>query len=155
MSALLADLLTRPTTLARFIRFLAVGVVNTGFGYAVYAALIFLGLAPQPALALAFAIGILWNYMTHARLVFGTAGLRKILPYAGAYAAIYAINAVALGRALRAGLSPLLAQGLLVLPMACLSFILISAVLTGHLPLAARRRPADDVTIAKARGDLK
>ena len=121
-------------TLGRFLRFLAVGVVNTGFGYAVYAGLILGGMTPQPALALAFAIGILWNYMTHARLVFGTSGIARLLPYAAAYAVIYAVNALSLGQALRAGMSPLGAQALLVLPMAALSFCLISAVLTGQHP---------------------
>ena len=130
------------TGFGRFLRFLAVGVVNTGFGYGVYAGLILLGLTPQPALAIAFAIGILWNYMTHARLVFGTSGIARILPYAGAYALIYGINAFALGRALATGLSPLAAQALLVLPMALLAFVLISAVLTGHLPFQHRPGPS-------------
>ena len=126
--------LTHSGTLGRFLRFLAVGVVNTGFGYAVYAGLILLGMTPQPALALAFAMGILWNYMTHARLVFGTSGIAKLVPYAAAYAVIYTINALTLGQALKAGMSPLGAQALLVLPMAALSFFLISSVLTGHHP---------------------
>lgn len=122
------------TGFGRLLRFVAVGVVNTGFGYVVYAVLIVLGMTAQPALALAFVIGILWNYMTHARLVFGTRGILRLLPYAAAYGLIYAVNAFALDRALDAGLSPLLAQALLVLPMALLSFILISGVLTGRLP---------------------
>lgn len=119
---------------ARFLRFLAVGVLNTAFGYALYAVLVWSGLSPQPALALSFAIGVLWNYLTHARLVFGQSGLRLILPYAGAYLLIYLVNAGALQLALRAGLSPLVAQGLLVLPMAALAFVLISRVLTGRVP---------------------
>ena len=126
------------TGFGRLMRFVAVGVVNTGFGYVVYAGLILLGMTPQPALALAFAIGILWNYMTHARLVFGTRGILRLLPYAAAYALIYGVNAFALDQALKAGLSPLLAQALLVLPMALLSFILISFVLTGRLPFQLR-----------------
>lgn len=142
------------TTLTRFIRFLGVGVVNTGFGYGVYAGLILLHLAPQPALAVAFAIGILWNYTTHARLVFGTRGARKLLPYAGAYAVIYAINALALAWALQSGLTALLAQAILVLPMACLSFVLISAVLTGHWPLISGRGPAKAATITDGKGDV-
>jgi putative flippase GtrA len=119
---------------ARFLRFLAVGLLNTGFGYALYALLVWVGLSPQPALALSFAAGVMWNYMTHARLVFDQAGFRRLLPYVGAYLAIYLVNAAALQIALRAGLAPLLAQALLVLPMAALAFMLISRVLTGRLP---------------------
>jgi len=154
MTGPIASLLTRHTTAARFARFLGVGVLNTAFGYAAYAALVLGGLGPQPALAVAFAIGILWNYATHARLVFGTAGLGRIVPYAGAYGLIYGLNALALGTALRAGLAPLVAQALLVLPMACLSFLLISAVLTGHLPFFGRARPPATTT-AKEKGTAR
>jgi putative flippase GtrA len=126
------------TTLGRFLRFLVVGVANTLFGYAVYALLVLAGFGPQAALALSFVVGVLWNYMTHARFVFGTSGLVRLVPYAGAYALLYAINAFALGRALAAGLSPLLAQALLVLPMAMLAFVLISVVLTGQVPFLGR-----------------
>lgn len=140
----------------RFLRFLGVGVLNTGFGYAAYALLLLAGLAPQPALASAFALGILWNYMTHARLVFGTSGLARLVPYAGAYGGIYLVNALALGQALKAGLSPYLAQAILVLPMAALSFVLISAVLTGHFPgLGRSRSKASDIAAVSDReGDL-
>lgn len=133
---------------ARFIRFLGVGVLNTAFGYAAYALLVLIGLSPQPALAVAFAMGILWNYLTHARLVFDTRGVARIVPYAAAYGVIYAINALALAAALRAGLNPLVAQALLVLPMAALSFVMISLVLTGHLPFttAVSQQPPGDTT---------
>lgn len=130
--------MTRSGDSIRFLRFLAVGVLNTAFGYALYALLIWLGLAPQPALALSFAIGVLWNYLTHARLVFDRSGYRQLLPYSGAYGVVYAINATALQMALAAGLAPLVAQALLVLPMAALAFILISRVLTGRLPFSPR-----------------
>ena len=133
---------------ARFVRFLGVGVLNTAFGYAAYALLVLIGLSPQPALAVAFAMGIIWNYLTHARLVFHTRGLARIVPYAAAYGVIYAINAFSLAAALRAGLSPLVAQALLVLPMAALSFVLISLVLTGRLPFtnAGQSHPTGDTT---------
>ena len=118
----------------RLLRFLAVGLINTAFGYAVFAILVVVGFDEQLALALAFALGILWNYTTHARLVFDTKGRGKILPYAFAYAGIYVLNAVALKMATVAGLPPLMSQALLVLPMAGFSFILISLVLTGRVP---------------------
>ncbi len=130
--------MTRAGDSKRFVRFLAVGVLNTAFGYVLYALLIWLGLAPQPALALSFAIGVLWNYLTHARLVFDQGGYQRLLPYVGAYGFIYLINAAALQAALSAGLAPLVAQALLVLPMATLAFILISRVLTGRLPFLPR-----------------
>lgn len=118
----------------RFVKFLAVGVLNTAFGFAAYAVLLWLGLAPQPALAASYVLGVLWNYATHARLVFGARGYRRLPRYAAAYTLLYGLNALALGGLLRAGLPALGAQAALVLPMAMLAFVLISAVLTGALP---------------------
>lgn len=131
-------LLRSGSSLAQLLRFLAIGVVNTLFGYGVYALLVWIGLAPQLALSLAFAIGVLWNYLTHARLVFRVSGFRRVLPYAGVYGALYTVNALALWAALAAGLSPYIAQAILAVAMAGLSFFLVSAVLTGRLPFVRR-----------------
>lgn len=128
----------------RFLKFLGVGVLNTAFGLGAYWALIFLGFGPQVALAIAFAMGVVWNFTTHARLVFGTRGYRRLAPYVVAYTLIYAVNAVTLQFFLAAGIGPYLAQALLVLPMAVLSFFLISLVLTGRMPLG-RRKAGEEV----------
>ena len=125
---------------ARFAKFLAVGVLNTAFGLGLYWALLAFGLGPQPALALSFAVGVLWNFLTHARLVFGTTGYGRLLPYIGAYGAIYLVNALSLQALLGTGTGKYLAQAILVLPMAALAFLLISKVLTGRFPLSARQR---------------
>lgn len=130
----------------RLLRFLAVGLINTAFGYAVFALLVMAGLGDQLALALAFALGVLWNYGTHARLVFDTKGRGRIVPYGVAYVGIYALNALALKSITTAGLTPLVAQAVLVLPMAALSFVLISLVLTGRIPFhapEAKQRPEE------------
>lgn len=124
----------------RFVRFLAVGVLNTAFGLGLYWLLLALGLGPQPALALSFAIGVLWNFRTHARLVFDTKGYGRFLPYAGAYGVIYVVNALSLRFLLINGTDKYLAQAILVLPMAVLAFILISKVLTARAPLSATER---------------
>ena len=47
---------------------------------------------------------------------------------------LYGLNALALAAMLKAGLAPLWAQAVLVLPMAMLAFLLVSLVLTGRLP---------------------
>ena len=120
-----------------FVRFLVVGVVNTAFGYLLFALLLYVGLRPQPALALAFAGGVAWNYFTHARLVFGTRGLAQLPAYVLAYLLIYGVNAGALQVLLVAGVAPIIAQGSLVLPMAVLAYILIGRVLTGRFPWSA------------------
>ncbi|MEV8466709.1 GtrA family protein [Fluviibacterium sp. DFM31] len=123
---------------SRFVKFLAVGVLNTGFGYALYAVLVLLGLGPQAALALAFACGVVWNYFTHARLVFSAKGTARMPAYAAVYAGLYALNAAGLAGLLRLGMGPIVAQAVLVLPAAALSFIAISKVLTDRFPWEGR-----------------
>lgn len=122
----------------RLARFLAVGVVNTAVGYAIYAVLVMAGLHPQPALAVAFVLGVMWNYLTHARIVFGSGGVRRMPYYFAVYAGLYLFNSWALARLLKAAVSPLVAQAGLSVVMAGLSFFLISLALTGRVPFLSR-----------------
>lgn len=117
-----------------FLRFIAVGGLNTAFGYTVYTVLFFIGLTPHAALAGAFCVGVIWNYFTHARLVFATKGFSRMPPYILAYVALYFLNAAGLEALLSAGLSPIVAQGILVLPAAALAFLVIGRILTGRFP---------------------
>ena len=119
----------------QFGKFLIVGVVNTAFGYLVFALLIWLGLAPQPALALAFVIGVAWNFLGHARFVFGTRGFARVPHYVGSYLLVYGLNALALSQLLGAGVSSLVAQAILAPVAAVLSFFLIGKALTGRFPV--------------------
>lgn len=123
-------------TKGTFVRFLVIGVVNTAFGYLLFMLLLYIGLHPQPALAIAFAGGVTWNYFTHARLVFGKRGLARMPPYVMAYLFIYGVNAGGLQALMAAGVAPSIAQAILVPPMAVLAYILIGRVLTGRWPLA-------------------
>lgn len=118
----------------RFVRFLVVGAINTGFGYGVYAILVLAGLGPQLALALAFALGVIWNFSLHARIVFRTRGLARFPIYVAVYLLLYAINALALRAAIMAGIPPLAAQLVLAGAIAVLSFLLIGWALTGQRP---------------------
>lgn len=125
----------------RFFKFLCVGVLNTAFGFAAYAVLLWIGLPPQPALALSYIMGVIWNYGTHARIVFHAQGYRRLPIYALAYSALYGLNALALAAMLKTGLAALWAQAVLVLPMAMLAFLLVSLVLTGRLPFTGGKGP--------------
>ena len=125
--------------LRRIVAFLVVGVVNTIVGYSIYAGLIWAGLPAQPALAIAFALGVVWNYVTHARFVFGTTGFARLPYYVGVYATVYAFNALALAGLMGLGVGPLVAQAL-ILPVAVVgTYLGAGAALTGRLPAAATR----------------
>ncbi|CAM4080467.1 GtrA family protein [Palleronia rufa] len=113
---------------ARFARFLGTGVVNTGFGYGVFLLGLTLGLAPGLALALQFALGIPFNYMLHGRYVFGTRGVGRLPSYALAYLVLYGVNLLFLW-ALSEVMPAAIAQGLMLLPMAALSFLVLSRLM--------------------------
>ncbi|NOD36556.1 MULTISPECIES: GtrA family protein [unclassified Ruegeria] len=117
-----------------FMRFALVGMLNTAFAYAFFTGLSLSGLPPQAALAISFSGGVLWNFMTHARLVFDTKGFGRLPYYILSYLVVYAFNALSLEGLLSVGLKPIMAQGLLVLPSAILAFIMISRVLTDRFP---------------------
>jgi len=113
-----------PGTARQFAKFLAVGLLNTLFGYTVFAGLVLAGLAPMPALVITYVVGILFNYFTTGRFVFGHAGAGALLRFIAAYGVIYLFN-VALYRAVEAmGAGPLLAQALCLPVVAVFSFVL-------------------------------
>lgn len=129
----LRALAARPE-LRRLALFVVVGLVNTGFGYGVYAVLVLAGLIPHVALACSFTLGVIWNYFTHARFVFHAKGFRRLPLYAACYVGLYLLNVSALHLLLDAGLPPLLAQAVLTPVAAVLAFLLVSLVLTGRVP---------------------
>ncbi|MEE9428455.1 MAG: GtrA family protein [Paracoccaceae bacterium] len=129
--------ISKEKSLRRFSKFILIGLVNTVFGYAVFAVLILLKTPPQPALAMTFVIGVAWNYMFHARLVFGQSGFNGIPAYIGSYLLIYGFNSIGLGFLLRVGFNPLTAQALLAPIAAVFSFVLITKALTGHFPFVS------------------
>ncbi|WP_172971513.1 GtrA family protein [Palleronia sp. THAF1] len=112
----------------RFVRFLATGLVNTGFGYAVFVVGLLVGLQPATALAMQFALGIPFNFLVHGRYVFGPKGTARLPAYALAYLALYGVNLWLLGLLIPT-LAASAAQALLLLPMAGLSFIVLSRVM--------------------------
>ena len=111
---------------AQFLRFLAVGALNTVFGYSVFAGLVLVGVASMPALVAAYVVGVPFNYFTTGRLVFAGAprSASAFLRFTGAYVVVYAFNALML-RAVDAAVgSPLLAQALCIPAVAVFSFLL-------------------------------
>jgi putative flippase GtrA len=79
----------------RIFRFLSVGVLNTVFGYAVYAALLFVNVPYLIALFIATVAGVIFNYFSFGRLVFHSQGGRFVFgKFVISYAIVYLANAV-------------------------------------------------------------
>ena len=116
-----------------FVRFLVVGVLNTAFGYTVFAALILLGVHRTVALTVATVLGVLFNFQTVGRVVFRSRDLRLLLRFAAVYAVVYLVNVALLELWCRAvGLGPLAGQALSLPAAVLLAFSLMRGLVFGR-----------------------
>lgn len=111
--------------LRQFILFLAVGVLNTAFGYGCFALLLYIGLHYSMAALLGTVIGVLFNFCTTGRIVFRNANNRLLLRFIGVYIAGYCFNLLGLRVLVAAGVGPYGGGALLLLPAALLSYFLM------------------------------
>ena len=110
---------SRTHSLHLLLRFGLIGLLNTAFGYMVFAVLVLAGVWAGAAIIVATIAGVAFNFQTSRRLVFRTHG--RIFRFVALYGGVLALNWLAL-RALHAtGLSDLISQALLVVPLACVS----------------------------------
>jgi len=109
-----------PVEMALLIRFGLVGLLNTVFGYGIYALFILAGFWPGAALVLGMLAGAAFNFQTARRLVFRSQG--RLARFIASYALILALNWILLRLLLHGGLSELVGQAVLALPMAAFSF---------------------------------
>lgn len=108
----------------RFFRFLTVGALNALFGYLCYALLIFVGLHYSLAALLSTVAGVLFNFCTTGRIVFGNRDISLLWRFAGVYAVIYGVNVIVLKTCKALAVDLYLAGALLIPPMAVLAFLL-------------------------------
>jgi putative flippase GtrA len=108
----------------RFIKFLFVGVLNTIFGYSAFAFLIFIGLHYSLAVLIGTIAGILFNFKTTGSLVFKSRDNQLIYRFVSVYVLIYVINVFALIIFNDYEMNLYLTGGIMILPMALLSFVL-------------------------------
>ena len=81
----------------RILKFLGTGILNTLFGYSVYAALLFIEIPYLIALFLATVAGVIFNYMSFGRMVFDNHGNWFVFgKFVVAYTLIYGVNAALL-----------------------------------------------------------
>ncbi len=110
--------------IAEILRFLVAGLVNTAFGFGVYAGLVLLGVPVFLSLLLATVAGVFFNFLTYGGFAFRRLDAHRLPRFLLAYAGIYAFN-LALLEALRAWtpLGPIAAQ------LACLVVVTPAAYL--------------------------
>jgi len=104
-----------------WLRFGLVGLVNTGFGYTVFAILVLAGIWPGVALIGTMAAAVAFNFQTSRRLVFRSNG--SVLRFVAVYIVVLAVNWATLRLLQWYGLTDLEAQAFLTLPVAVASFV--------------------------------
>lgn len=107
-----------------FVRFIMVGIINTVFGYTVFALFIFLGFHYYVATALATIINIVFNFNTIGRIVFHYSNNWLLFRFFIVYFVIYLIYVGALKIFSTYDVSIYLAGAIIICPLAILSFIL-------------------------------
>ena len=108
----------------QIVRFLAVGVLNTGFSYAVYALFVWVGLSYVFANLLSLLAGILFSFRTQGRLVFGNADVRLFGKYVFVWLLIFLVNIGCIRVAMSFGANAYVAGALALLPTVALSYVL-------------------------------
>ncbi|MBU0762684.1 MAG: GtrA family protein [Candidatus Altiarchaeota archaeon] len=83
-------------TTTQFIRFILVGILNTIFGYTLYAVLIYSGLHYSIAVLAATIIAVLFNFKTYGRLVFKQNNNSKLMSFIAVYTIVYFVNVLGL-----------------------------------------------------------
>jgi putative flippase GtrA len=107
-----------------FMRFLLVGLLNTFFGYTIFAFFLFLGFHYSIATLLSTVLGVLFNFKTIGILVFKNTKGNLIVKFVAVYSFIYFLNIVLLKILSSWSLNMYVAGLVLLFPMAITAYLL-------------------------------
>lgn len=122
------------------LRFLVVGLLNTGFGYASYAAFVLAGAPLWLAVIASTVLGFFFNFYSYGGLVFGSTAARLLPAFLLFYLALGSLNFALLCLLGWAGLGPLLAQALLLPVLAACGYFGLRSLVFGGQPDASAAR---------------
>jgi putative flippase GtrA len=109
----------------KFIKFILVGILNTVFGYSLFALFIFLNIHYSLAVFLSTVLGVLFNFKTIGKLVFDSHDNSLIFKFIVVYVLLYLINISCLWFFKISGFENMYINGfVLLVPLALISFIL-------------------------------
>jgi putative flippase GtrA len=121
-----------------FVRYLVVGVLNTGFSYSVYALLLWLGFVFFVANLIALLCGIAFSFQTQGRFVFDNTSRRLFPKYVLLWILIYFSNIALIKLFLLCGFNAYVAGALAIPPIVLLSYVLQKYLIFNK---SQRRRP--------------
>jgi len=122
-----------------FLRYLAVGGLNTAFGYFCYAAFVLAGAPIWLAVGSSTVLAILFNFFSYGGLVFGDTSHRLLPRFLVFYAFLGGLNFLLLRALIWAGLGPLWAQALLLPVLAGVGFVGMRRFVFGRGPTGSLR----------------
>jgi len=109
----------------KFIKFILVGILNTIVGYSLFALFLFLNVHYSLAVLFSTILGVLFNFKTIGKLVFGSHDNRLIFKFILVYIVIYLLNITGLWLFKINGFENMYINGLVLLvPLAIISFVL-------------------------------
>jgi len=107
------------------LKFILVGILNTVVGYLLFVFFIFLGLHYSQAVLLATIFGVLFNFKSTGKLVFGNNDNGLIYRFVLVYMVLYLLNITGLWIFEKNGFMNMYISGfILIIPLAVASFIL-------------------------------
>lgn len=115
----------------QFVRFLAVGMLNTAFSYLSYALLLYSGLGYMAASFLSLLLGIVFSFRTQGAWVFRNHDWRLIFRFSGCWLLIYGMNVTVIALLLHAGLNAYIAGAAALLPVAITSYFVQRTLVFG------------------------
>lgn len=104
------------------IRYVLVGILNTGFSYVVYALLIFLGAPIAWASLGALLMGILWSFTTHGKIVFKNLSKASFLKFVVNWVVIYVLNVQLIYKLLEWNMNAYTAAAVATIPITIISY---------------------------------
>jgi putative flippase GtrA len=110
----------------RFLRFVTAGALNTIFGFVVYSASLLLGAPVWAALLIATVTGVAFNFVTTGGYAFRSLMLAHFPRFATSYLGLYVVNWALLESLGRWIPNKILAQAVLCLPLAVVSYLLMA-----------------------------
>jgi putative flippase GtrA len=107
------------------VRYYGVGALNTGFGYSLFALLVFVGLNLYVAQILAHFTGVAFNYFTYSRHVFHESSQRRPRAFVASYVFNYFIGLALLASAHHFVRSPYIAGFIAMLIGTAINFFIL------------------------------
>lgn len=108
----------------QIISFILIGIINTVFGYSAYALFIYLGLNYILAVLMATIFGVLFNFKTIGKFVFGSSHNGLISRFIFVYTIVFTINIIIIKILKNFGLNDYISGLLAIAPASVASFIL-------------------------------